>query len=162
MLALRGPLNYDNHPTIPSNPVCFEVPHCHIHLRWFCSQGTRYSFLAPDSCAEEDEDEMDGSGQKPKLVVSDEQLLTSFLFSFFRTRGPLLNCPENCSGWFKIFLERVEVENETQTGTCVAQASSNDLRARPGVVGGTTVFSRWLFRFFFVQMTFLFFWWIYS
>ena len=30
--------------------------------------------------------------------------LTSFLFSFFiRTRGPLLNCPENCSGWFKIF-----------------------------------------------------------
>ena len=103
---------------------------------------------------------MDGSGQKPKLLVSDEQLLTSFLFSFFRTRGPLLNYPENCSGGFKFFLERVEVENETQTGPCVAQASSNDLTARPGeaAVGGTTVFSRWLFRFFFVQLIFLFFW----
>ena len=47
----------------------------------------------------------------------------------------------------------MEVVNETQTGTCAAQASSNDLTARPGVVGGTTVFSRWLFRF-----LFLFFW----
>ena len=33
-------------------------------------QGTRYSFLAPDSCAEEEEEEGEGSEQKTKLVNS--------------------------------------------------------------------------------------------
>ena len=27
MLALKGPLNYDNHPTIPSHTVCFGMPY---------------------------------------------------------------------------------------------------------------------------------------
>ena len=32
-------------------------------------QGTRYSFLAPDSCADEEEEEEEGSDQKNKLVL---------------------------------------------------------------------------------------------
>ena len=94
MASLRGPLNYDNHRTIPSNTVCFGMPQCHSHLRCFCSQGTRYSFLAPDSCAEEDEDEMDGSGQKPKLLVSDEQLCDKFfIFVLHQDEGALAQLP---------------------------------------------------------------------
>ena len=45
-----------------------------------------------------------GAARNPSCWWAMSSFVTSSLFSFFiRTRGPLLNCPENCSGWFKIF-----------------------------------------------------------
>ena len=75
---------------------------------------------------------MDGSGQKPKLLVSDEQLCDKFfIFVLHQDEGALAQLPRELFRLIQdFFLERVEVENETQTGNDHDKESKNEEKER--------------------------------